>query len=175
MLFDTAGTGAGGYVGPFLAAMLTAAWVLYGFDTAGSLAEETVNPSKEVPRAIIAGVVVTAVVSTVWLIGTLLAIPSVPDAIAQGPNVLPWLLRFHFPGWIADLFLVIVLTAIFVCSLSIQAATARLLFAMSRDHMLPDKGFFGKVNKSTKTPCARRSSSPCSASPCFSTRTRSRA
>ena len=109
VLFNTAGTGAGGYVGPFLAAMLTAAWVLYGFDTAGSLAEETVNPSKEVPRAIIAGVVVTAIVSTVWLIGTLLAIPSVPDAIAQGSNVLPWLLRFHFPGWIADLFLVIVL------------------------------------------------------------------
>jgi len=152
VLFDTAGTGTGGYVGPFLAAMLTAAWVLYGFDTAGSLAEETVNPSKEVPRAIIAGVVVTAIVSTVWLIGTLLAIPDMKEAVAQGYNVLPWLLRFHFPGWIADLFLVIVLIAIFVCSLSIQAATARLLFAMSRDKMLPEKGFFGKVNTSTKTP-----------------------
>ena len=152
VLFDTAGTGTGGYAGPFLAAMLTAAWVLYGFDTAGSLAEETVNPSKEVPRAIIAGVVVTAIVSTVWLIGTLLAIPDMKEAVAQGYNVLPWLLRFHFPGWIADLFLVIVLIAIFVCSLSIQAATARLLFAMSRDKMLPEKGFFGKVNTSTKTP-----------------------
>jgi amino acid transporter len=152
VLFDTAGTGVHGYTGPFLAAMLTAAWVLYGFDTAGSLAEETVNPSREVPRAIIAGVVVTAVVSTVWLIGTLLAIPSVKDAIGQGTNVLPWLLRYHFPGFLADLFLVIVLTAIFVCSLSIQAATARLLFAMSRDRMLPDKQFFGKVNTGTKTP-----------------------
>jgi amino acid transporter len=152
VLFDTAGTNAGGYAGPFLAAMLTAAWVLYGFDTAGSLAEETVNPSKEVPRAIIAGVVVTAIVSTVWLIGTLLAIPDMKEAIAQGYNVLPWLLRFHFAGWLADLFLVIVLIAIFVCSLSIQAATARLLFAMSRDKMLPEKGFFGKVNTSTKTP-----------------------
>jgi amino acid transporter len=152
VLFDTAGTGAAGYAGPFLAAMLTAAWVLYGFDTAGSLAEETVNPSKEVPRAIIAGVVVTAVVSTVWLIGTLLAIPNMTEAINQGANVLPWLLRYHFPAFLADLFLVIVLTAIFVCSLSIQAATARLLFAMSRDKMLPERGFFGKVNKSTKTP-----------------------
>ena len=152
VLFDTAGTNAGGYAGPFLAAMLTAAWVLYGFDTAGSLAEETVNPSKEVPRAIIAGVVVTAIVSTVWLVGTLLAIPDMKEAITQGYNVLPWLLRFHFAGWLADLFLVIVLIAIFVCSLSIQAATARLLFAMSRDRMLPDKEFFGKVNTSTKTP-----------------------
>jgi amino acid transporter len=152
VLFNTAGTNAGGYAGPFLAAMLTAAWVLYGFDTAGSLAEETVNPSKEVPRAIIAGVVVTAVVSTVWLIGTLLAIPNLKDAVNQGYNVLPWLLRYHFPGWLADLFIVIVLIAIFVCSLSIQAATARLLFAQSRDRMLPDKRFFGKVNKATKTP-----------------------
>ena len=152
VLFNTAGTGANGYAGPFLAAMLTAAWVLYGFDTAGSLAEETVNPSKEVPRAIIAGVVVTAIVSTVWLVGTLLAIPNVKDAVAQGYNVLPWLLRYHFAGWLADLFLVIVLIAIFVCSLSIQAATARLLFAQSRDSMLPDKKFFGKVNLSTKTP-----------------------
>lgn len=152
VLFNTAGTGAHGYAGPFLAAMLTAAWVLYGFDTAGSLAEETVNPSKEVPRAIIAGVVVTAIVSTVWLVGTILAIPNIKAATGQGYNVLPWLLRYHFPGWLADVFLIIVLTAIFVCSLSIQAATARLLFAQSRDGMLPDRRFFGKVNKSTKTP-----------------------
>ena len=98
VLFNTAGTGAHGYAGPFLAAMLTAAWVLYGFDTAGSLAEETVNPSKEVPRAIIAGVVVTAIVSTVWLVGTILAIPNIKAATGQGYNVLPWLLRYHFPG-----------------------------------------------------------------------------
>lgn len=152
VLFNTAGTGAHGYAGPFLAAMLTAAWVLYGFDTAGSLAEETVNPSREVPRAIIAGVVVTAIVSTVWLLGTLLALPNLKEAVAQGTNVLPWMLRYHFPGWLANTFIVIVLIAIFVCSLSIQAATARLLFAQSRDGMLPDRKFFSKVATHAKTP-----------------------
>ena len=44
------------------------------------------------------------------------------------------------------------LTAIFVCSLSIQAATARLLFARVVTACCPTRRFFGKVNKSTKTP-----------------------
>jgi len=45
VVFETAGRGDGsvfGYLfGPALAASLTATFVLYGFDTAGSLAEET--------------------------------------------------------------------------------------------------------------------------------------
>jgi len=155
VFFNTAGTSSGhawGFSGAFMAAMLTSAWVMFGFDTAGSLAEETVNPSREVPRAIIAAVLVTAGVSTIWLMGTLLALPSIREAIAQGPAVLPWLLRFHLGDWPARAFILIVLTAIFVCSLSIQAAAARLLFAQSRDGMLPDGRFFGKVNAGTRTP-----------------------
>jgi amino acid transporter len=155
VLFDTAGTASGhawGFAGAFAGAMLTSAWVMFGFDTAGSLAEETVNPSREVPRAIVAAVVVTAVVSTVWLTGTLLAIPDMKAAIDQGAAVLPWLLRFHLGDWPARVFILVVLTAIFVCSLSIQAAAARLLFAQSRDGVLPDGRFFGKVNLGTRTP-----------------------
>ena len=44
LVFDTNGTGAGhsaGYFGAFLVASLMSAYVFYGFDTAGSLAEET--------------------------------------------------------------------------------------------------------------------------------------
>ena len=39
--------------GSFLAAALTASYVLYGFETAGSLAEETVSPRVKSPRAIL--------------------------------------------------------------------------------------------------------------------------
>ena len=38
-----------GYLGAFLVAALASAYVLYGFDTAGSLAEETNNPRKYAP------------------------------------------------------------------------------------------------------------------------------
>ena len=38
-----------GYFGAFLVAALMSAYVFYGFDTAGSLAEETNNPRKYAP------------------------------------------------------------------------------------------------------------------------------
>ncbi len=65
VLFDTTpGAGGGavfGYGSIFLASMLTGAWVLYGFDSAGGLAEETVNPTREVPRAMLFAIGITAV------------------------------------------------------------------------------------------------------------------
>src|SRR4029077_8807232 len=56
VVFDTQGRGAGqafGYLGPFLAASLMASYVMYGFDTAGSLAEETREPRRRAPWAIL--------------------------------------------------------------------------------------------------------------------------
>ena len=47
VVLQTAGAGTGhelGYFGAFLGAALMSAYVFYGFDTAGSLAEETNNP-----------------------------------------------------------------------------------------------------------------------------------
>ncbi len=41
------------YLSPFLAATLMASYVLYGFDTAGSLAEETDDPRRRAPWAIL--------------------------------------------------------------------------------------------------------------------------
>ena len=155
VLFDTGGTGAGhgwGFFGAFLASMLTGAWVLYGFDTAGGLAEETVNPTREVPRAMLTAIGITAVISTFWLIAMVLAVPNVADTIAAGPDAIAFIFDAHFPSWVTNAFLVSVCVAIFVCCLAIQAATTRLLFAFGRDKMIPASKFFGYVHPSTKTP-----------------------
>src|SRR6266571_3767616 len=56
VIFDTFGLGATypwGYFGAFLVAGLMSAYVMYGFDTAGSLAEETLDPRRHAPPAII--------------------------------------------------------------------------------------------------------------------------
>ena len=56
VVFDTFGIGATypwGYFGAFLVAGLMSAYVMYGFDTAGSLAEETLDPRKHAPPAIL--------------------------------------------------------------------------------------------------------------------------
>ena len=52
VLFDTQGKGEGhdwGYLGAFLTAALASAYVMYGFDTASSLGEETVDPRRTAP------------------------------------------------------------------------------------------------------------------------------
>ena len=157
VLFDQGGTAAGhawGWGGAFLASMLTGAWVLYGFDTAGGLAEETVNPTREVPRAMLFAIGITAVISTFWLIAMVLAIPDVAKTQAEGTGAIAYIFDAHFPTWVTDTFLVTVCIAIFVCCLAIQAATSRLLFAFGRDKMIPASKFFGYVHPSTKTPLA---------------------
>ena len=58
VVFDTQGLGASwdlGYLGAFLAASLASAYVMYGFDTASSLGEESLDPRKNAPRAILRG------------------------------------------------------------------------------------------------------------------------
>lgn len=155
VLFNQGGTSIGhswGYGGAFLASMLTAAWVLYGFDAAGGLAEETVNPTKAVPRAMLAAVGITAVISMFWLIAMVLAIPDVAKTQKQGTNAIAYIFAAHFPNWVTKAFLVSVCVAIFVCCLAVQAATTRLLFAFGRDKMIPASRFFGFVHSKTKTP-----------------------
>ncbi len=156
VLFDTTpGVGKDalfGWGSAFLASMLTGAWVLYGFDSAGGLAEETVNPTREVPRAMLFAIGITAVLSAFWLIAMVLAIPDVAKTQAEGFNAIAYIFNAHFPTWVTDAFLVAVIAAITVCCLAIQAATTRLLFAYGRDKMIPASKFFAYVHPSTRTP-----------------------
>src|SRR5437879_4750602 len=75
---DTSALGSGftNQAGTFLAAMFMSLFVIYGFDTASTLAEETKNPRREAPRAIIAAVIGAFVIGTVFLLATILAIPG---------------------------------------------------------------------------------------------------
>jgi amino acid transporter len=156
VLFNTTpGAGHGalfGYGSLFLASMLTGAWVLYGFDTAGGLAEETVNPTREVPRAMLIAVGITAVISAFWLVAMVLAIPDVAQTQAQSTGAIAYIFNAHFSSWVTNAFLISVCAAIFVCCLAIQAAATRLLFAYGRDKMIPASKVFGYVHPRTKTP-----------------------
>src|SRR5207244_5093137 len=67
----------------FLTAMFMSLFVIYGFDTAGTLAEETKNPRREAPRAIIGAVVGAFIVRAICLWGTLMAIPHLTEAATR--------------------------------------------------------------------------------------------
>jgi urea carboxylase system permease len=137
--------------GTFLIAMFMSLFVIYGFDTAGTLAEETRNPRREAPRAILASVIGAFVIGGIFLYACLLAIPNLGEAVkgSWGPaNIID----ANFGIAFSTIFLLVVAAAIFVCCLSIQTSTIRLGFGMARDQALPGSSLLSKVHPALHTP-----------------------
>src|SRR3954447_4943918 len=66
----------------FLVGVFMSAYVIYGFDTASTLAEETRDPRREAPKAVLASVIGAFVIGAIFLWGVLVAVPSISDAAA---------------------------------------------------------------------------------------------
>jgi urea carboxylase system permease len=152
------GSGFGNQSGTFLAAMFMSLFVIYGFDTASTLAEETKNPRREAPRAVLASIIGAAIIGAIFLIAVVIAIPGdmskfVSDTAAgKYPFPLVTIIESNFPGWAANLYLFVVFAAIYVCCLAIQTATIRLAFGMARDGKLPLARVYNNVHPSLHTP-----------------------
>ena len=151
---ETHGLGADwelGYLGAFLAASLASAYVMYGFDTASSLGEESHNPRKNAPRAIL-----RALVASFFLGGAILlfAMMSVTDINSPeiGVGGLQFIILDVLGGTIGDIFLWCVVIAITVCCLAVHTATIRMMFAMARDNNLPAGEHLARVHPKTRTP-----------------------
>src|SRR3954453_19162410 len=87
ILLDSAGTEAatgGSFLPAFALGMFMALFVVYGFDTAGTFGEETVDASRQAPRGVLASILISGAVGAVFLVAVILAIPSIPDAMAEG-------------------------------------------------------------------------------------------
>jgi len=151
--FHVVTNSAGFKVGPssFLAAMFMSLFVIYGFDTASTLAEETRDPRRQAPKAVLYSVIGAFVIGGVFLLGTLMAIPNMGTAVKNGWSPAT-IIQANFPSAFATLYLFVVSAAIFVCCLSILAATVRLCFGMARDNQLPFSGWLGEVAPRLRTP-----------------------
>ena len=159
VIFDGSQLSAGGAnpFGTFMAAMFMSLFVIYGFDTASTLAEETKNPRREAPRAVIAAIIGAAIIGAIFLFATLLAVPGDMNTyvanIAAGKAAPPVdIITGNLPSWGASLYLFVVFAAIYVCCLAIQTSTIRLAFGMARDGKLPLGRIYNRVSPSLHTP-----------------------
>jgi urea carboxylase system permease len=149
VIFHTGGTSL--TFGTFLVAMFMSLFVIYGFDTAGTLAEETKDPRREAPKAIIGSVVGAFLIGAVFLFAMLLAIPNLAEGIKNGFGPAA-IIDANFGNAFSTVFLLVVAAAIFVCCLSIQTSTIRLCFGMSRDDALPGSRALRWVHPDLHTP-----------------------
>jgi urea carboxylase system permease len=150
VIFKTGGTN--GTVGLFLVAMFMSLFVIYGFDTAATLAEETKNPRKEAPKAVLFSIIGAFVIGGIFIWAILMAIPgSLAGGVksALGPAAV---IDANFSNAFATTYLAVVSIAIFICLLSIQANVMRLCFSMARDSQLPASGALRTVSPRLHTP-----------------------
>ncbi len=135
------------------ATALTASYVLYGFDTAGTLAEETHDPRKKAPRAILQALLAAGVAGLLVLLFALMAAPDLGNpALGNISGGLPMLVKSVLGETAGSLFLCIVIFAIIVCTFAVQSGAVRLMFAMGRDGFMPYSKSLSEVSPKTQTP-----------------------
>jgi amino acid transporter len=157
VLTNTAGvessTG-GGYFPVFLVAMFMALFVVYGFDTAGTFGEETIDASRHAPRGVLSAIWLSGIVGAIFLLAIILSFKDMGAAVAEGQ-------AFGLPigttivdnmGDLGKVYLLAILAAVYVCTLAIQGATTRLMFSMGRDRRMPFGGVWGHVSQTFRTP-----------------------
>ncbi len=156
VFFSTNGYGAGesgGYLGAFLVASLASGYVMYGFDTASSLGEETVEPRRTAPKAIFRAILASFVIGGAILVFAVMAAPNLEDPSLGSPDgSLQSIVESVMWGPLGTVFLICIVIAVFVCSLAVHTAAIRLTFAMARDNALPFGESLAKVNPKTQTP-----------------------
>ena len=135
----------------FFAAMFMSLFVIYGFDTASTLAEETNDPRRRAPQAVLMSVAGAFVIGAIFLIAMLMAIPDLGTAIKDGWGPAQ-IIDANFDKFWATVYLLVVTAAIFVCCMAIMAATVRLCFGMARDNRLPASRHLAKVHPQLRTP-----------------------
>ncbi|MDI3385520.1 APC family permease [Streptomyces sp. B-S-A8] len=153
---ETAHTGDGqsfGYLGAFLVASLASAYVMYGFDTAASLGEESLDPSRNAPRAIIRSIVASFVLGGLILLLALMSVSSLRGEKLSSDGLQYVVLDVLGPT-AGKAMLWCVLIAVTVCALAVHTAAIRLAFAMSRDNNLPAASLLARVSPRFHTPVA---------------------
>jgi APA family basic amino acid/polyamine antiporter len=134
-----------------LEGIFTGAFVIFfayiGFDAISTAAEETKNPQRDLPIAIMGTL---ALCTILYVVAALVLTGVVPLSIIDVQAPLAHAMRFIGMNWYAGLISVGALCALTSVLLIYQLGTTRILFAMSRDNFLPKS--LNKVHKKFKTP-----------------------
>jgi basic amino acid/polyamine antiporter, APA family len=133
-----------------LAGVSLAFFACTGFENAANVAEETVDPARAFPRALIGGMLTAGIIYTLVSIAAALAVPM--ETLAG--NTLLEVIR-------ADLFIIpaaamiiifglIAMTAISNTTLVTVTAQARILYGMAREDIVPS--VFAKIHPTRRSP-----------------------
>jgi amino acid transporter len=151
ILTDTLGAEAlsgGSVVAALLAALAVGGWVFIGFDACVGCAEETRSAARHVPRAVWLSLLSVAALVILNAFAAALAHPD-PASVVAGRDVDPVTTAVvgSFGSWSTKPFAAVVLIAFLACGMAAQALTARAVYSIARDGVLPASGFLRRVDR----------------------------
>ena len=134
-----------------LEGIFTGAFVIFfayiGFDAISTAAEETKNPQRDLPIAIMGTLVLCTIL---YILAALVLTGVVPLNAIDTQSPLSHAMRYIGINWYAGLISMGALCALTSVLLIYQLGTTRILFAMSRDNFLPKS--LNKVHDKFQTP-----------------------
>ncbi|CAG8998667.1 MAG: Putrescine importer PuuP [Candidatus Celerinatantimonas neptuna] len=126
-----------------------ACYSFLGFDAITTMTEETKNPTKTIPLAII---LVTCIGGGIFILASYVTTLVHPSLAFKNVDSAAFEIAKDIGGALfSSIFLAGMIIAQFCSGISAQASASRLLYAMGRDGVLPEK-VFGQLHPRFKTP-----------------------
>ncbi|KDN51989.1 amino acid transporter, partial [Tilletiaria anomala UBC 951] len=142
----------------FLVGLLQAAYTLTGYGTVAQCSEETRNPAKEVPRAMVGSVIAASLSGLLYLLPILFVLPDIDTlldtlhgvAAGQPITLLFYIVTGSPSGAFGLLFLL--LGIFFFAGVGSLTVALRCIWAFARDGGIPGHKWASRVNKTFEMP-----------------------
>lgn len=135
-----------------IAGVALAFFAMTGFENAANVAEETINPSKAFPRALIGGMLTAGAIYVLVAATAALVVPI--ETLGQSPAALLEVVRADIlpvdVGVMTTVFAVIAMVAITNTTLVVVVTQSRILYGMAREDVVPEA--FGRVHPTRRSP-----------------------
>lgn len=135
-----------------VAGVALAFFAMTGFENAANVAEETINPAKTFPRALVGGMIAAGVIYVLVAFSAALTVPTktLADSDAALLEVVKEGILPVPVGIMVTLFAVIAMIAITNTTLVSVVTQSRILYGMAREDVVP--GVFAKIHASRRSP-----------------------
>jgi basic amino acid/polyamine antiporter, APA family len=138
----------GGMFWPVIAATTLAFFAMVGFEDSVNMAEECKDPTRHFPKVLLAGLAITG---GIYVLVSIAAITLVaPEQLGEGETPLLKVVQQGAPNFPLWIFGFITMFAVANTALINMLMASRLVYGMSREHVLPPA--LGKVHKTRRTP-----------------------
>jgi amino acid transporter len=131
-----------------LAALAVGGWVFLGFDACGLSSEETKSAARQVPRAVWYAMLSVGAIVILNAFAITLAHPQIGDVVAgRDSDPVTTAVVTSLGSWATRPFAGVTLVAFIACGMAAQGITARAIYSVARDGVLPGSAFMRTVGR----------------------------